>query len=96
MKGSTVVTDVVDLEGGVLYTVLAGEELFEVAAPGVAVLILADEDVGREGREAAGDGPDVQVVHLLHALRFCHLPADLVGVDTPRRGFEQDVYGVAE
>jgi hypothetical protein len=41
-----VVADVVDLEGGVGDTVLAGEEGFEVAAAGVAVLTLADEDVG--------------------------------------------------
>lgn len=47
-----VFADVVDLEGGVGDTVLAGEEGFEVAAAGVAVLALADEDVGGEGGEA--------------------------------------------
>ena len=34
-----VVADVVYLESGVFYTVLAGEELFEVATSNVAVLI---------------------------------------------------------
>ena len=43
---------VVDLEGGVLDTVLAQEEIFEVAAPGVAIFALADQDVGGEGWEA--------------------------------------------
>ncbi len=47
-----VLTHVVDLEGGVLDTVLAQEEIFEVAAPRVAVFALADQDVGGEGGEA--------------------------------------------
>ena len=59
-----VVSDVVDLQGGVGDAVLAGEEVFEVAAPGVAVLVLADEDVGGEGREAGCDLPYVEVVDL--------------------------------
>src|SRR5918998_554237 len=67
--------DVVDLEGGVGDTVLAGEEVFEVAAASVAVFALADEDVGGEGREAGGDGPDVEVVDLHHALCGGHLAA---------------------
>jgi hypothetical protein len=37
---------VVHLEGGVLYAVLTGEEHFEVAAAGVTILVLANEDVG--------------------------------------------------
>ncbi len=41
-----VLTDVVDLEGGVLDTVLALEEIFEVAASRVAVFARADQDVG--------------------------------------------------
>ena len=41
-----VFADVVDLEGGVGDAVLAGEEILEFAAAGVAVLVLADEDVG--------------------------------------------------
>ena len=41
-----VIADVVDLEGGVGDAVLAGEEVLEFAASGVAVLVLADEDVG--------------------------------------------------
>jgi hypothetical protein len=47
-----VLTDVVDLEGGMFDTVLALEEIFEVAAPRVAVFALADQDVGGEGGEA--------------------------------------------
>ena len=47
-----VVTDVVDLEGSMGDAVLAGEEVLELAAAGVAVLALADEDVGGERREA--------------------------------------------
>jgi len=40
------IVDVVYLEGGVLDTVLAGEEHFEVAAASVAIFVLANEDVG--------------------------------------------------
>ena len=47
-----VFAEVVHLEGSMGDTVLAGEEGFEVAAAGVAVLALADEDVGGEGGEA--------------------------------------------
>jgi hypothetical protein len=90
-----VVTDVVDLEGGVLDTVLAGENLFEVAPPSVAVFVAADEHVGRERRKAGSNGPDVQVVYLRYARDACHAPADLAGVDTWRRAFEQDVDRVA-
>src|SRR5918912_1415914 len=54
MECGVVVADVIDLKGGVLDAVLAGEELFEVAAPGVAILVAADEHVSRESREAAG------------------------------------------
>ena len=42
-----VVADVVDLEGGVLDAIVAGEDLFEVTPPGVAVLVAADQHVGR-------------------------------------------------
>ncbi len=41
------VADVVDLEGGVLDAILAGEDLFEVAPPSMAVLVVAYEYVGR-------------------------------------------------
>ena len=47
-----VVARVVYLEGGVAYPELVGEELFEVAAAGVAILVATYEDVRREGREA--------------------------------------------
>ncbi len=47
-----VIADVVDLEGGMGDTVLVCQQLLEVAAAGVAVLALADEDVGGEGWEA--------------------------------------------
>ena len=46
------VAHVVDLEGGMGDAVLVGEEFFEFAPAGVAVFVLADEDVGGEGREA--------------------------------------------
>jgi hypothetical protein len=36
------VADVIYLEGGVFDPVLAGEEFFEVAAPGVAVFFATD------------------------------------------------------
>ena len=44
-----VVADVVYLEGGMRDAVLAGEQIFEFAAAGVAVFVLADQDVGGEG-----------------------------------------------
>src|SRR5215218_6551387 len=91
-----VIPGVVYLEGGVLDAVFVGEELFEVAAPGVAVLLIADEHVGREGGEAAGYRPDVQVVDLLDAFYAGHLLTDLGGVDAARAPFEQDVDRVAQ
>jgi hypothetical protein len=42
-----VIAGVVYLKGSVLDAVLASEELFEIAAASVAVLVAADEDVGR-------------------------------------------------
>lgn len=44
--------NMVDLEGSVGDAVLVSEQLFELAPAGVAVFVLADEDVGGEGREA--------------------------------------------
>src|SRR5215203_4850229 len=82
---------VVDLEGGVGDAVLVSEELFEFAPAGVAVFVLADEDVGGEGREACGDGPDVEVVDLDYAIGGCHLLANFPGVQAAGRSFEQDV-----
>src|SRR5918997_1102355 len=76
-----VVSEVVDLEGGMGDTVLAREEVFELAAARVAVLATADQDVGRERREAGGDLPDVQVVDLRYALGAGHPAADLFGAD---------------
>lgn len=46
------VSDVVDLKGGVGDAVLVGEETFEFASAGVAVLLAPDEDVGGEGGKA--------------------------------------------
>ena len=46
LEGGVVVVGVIYLEGGVGDPELVGEELFEVAAAGVAVLLVADEDVG--------------------------------------------------
>src|SRR5215210_9417710 len=88
VEGGGMVVDVVYLEGGVFDPVLAGEEFFEVAAPGVAVLFVADQDVGRERRETGGDGPDMQVVNLHYALCVDHTPADLVRVDAGWSAFE--------
>jgi len=90
-----VVAEVVDLEGGVLDAVLAGKDLFEVSSSGVAILVATDEHVGRERRKAGGDGPDMQVVNLRYARNADHAPADLVGVDSGRRAFEQNVDRVA-
>src|SRR5215204_5301644 len=90
------VAHVVDLEGGVGDAVLVSEELFEFAPAGVAVFVLADEDVGGEGREARGDGPDVEVVDLDYAFGGCYLLADFPGVQAARRRFEKDVGRVSE
>src|SRR5215216_6672864 len=93
---SDLISGVVHLEGGVFDAVLVGEEFFQVAAPGMAVLVVADEHVGREGGEAAGYGPDVQVVDFLDAGDAGHLTADLGGIDAGRGLFEQDVDRVAQ
>src|SRR5215211_3497109 len=87
---------VVDLEGGMGDVVLAGEEFFEFAPAGVAVFLAADEDVGGEGREARGDGPDVEIVDLHYAFGRCHPPSDLFGVQAAWCGLEQDVGRVSE
>src|SRR5215204_4793573 len=87
---------VVDLEGGMGDVVLAGKEFFEFAPAGVAVFVAADEDVGGEGREARGDGPDVEVVDLDYAFSGRHPPADLLSVQAARRRFEQDVGRVSK
>ena len=71
--------------------VLVGEELFEFAPAGMTVLVPADEDMGGEGREARGDGPDVEVVDFDNAIGGCHLLAYFPGVQAAGRGFEQDV-----
>ena len=81
---SELISGVVHLEGGVFDAVLVGEELFEVATSGMAIFVVADEHVGREGGEAAGYGPDVQVVDFLDAGDARHLTADLGGIDTGR------------
>ena len=75
-----VLTDVVDLEGGMFDTVLAQEEIFEVAAPRVAVFALADQDVGL----ALCDAP--QLVYLV--LR------KIWRVGDPDRPVLQGVYGI--
>jgi hypothetical protein len=90
------VVHVVDLEGGMGDAVLVGEEFFEFAPAGVAVFVLADEDVSGEGREARGDGPDVEVMDLDYTLGCCHSPADFPGVQAAGRRFEQDVGRVSE
>jgi hypothetical protein len=90
------IADVVDLKSGVFDTVLADEELFEVAASGVTVLFATDQDVGCERRETGGDGPDMQVVNLHYALCVDHTPADLIRVDTGRSALEEDIRRVAQ
>jgi hypothetical protein len=90
------VVHVVDLEGGMGDAVLVGEEFFEFAPAGVAVFVLADEDVSGEGRETRGDGPDVEVMDLDYTLGCCHSPADFPGVQAAGRRFEQDVGRVSE
>src|SRR5215211_4948469 len=90
------VAHMVDLEGGMGDVELLSEELFEFAPAGVAVFLTADEDVGGEGRESRGDGPDMEVVDLDNALGCCHLSADFFGVQATGCRFEQDVCRVSE
>ena len=52
LEGGVMVAHVVDLEGSMGDAVLVSEEIFEFAPAGVAVFVLADEDVGGEGRKA--------------------------------------------
>jgi hypothetical protein len=61
----------------VLYAELPVDRLLKLPPPLVAVLALSDENVGRERREAAGDRPEVEVVHLLDALHADHLGTDI-------------------
>src|SRR3712207_7126135 len=42
--------------------------------------LTADEDMSREGREAGGDRPDVEVVYLHDPFRADHLAAYLSGI----------------
>ena len=46
LEGGVVIAGVVYLEGGVGDPELVGQKLLEVAAAGVAVLVVGDEDVG--------------------------------------------------
>src|SRR5215212_1626292 len=87
---------VVDLEGSVGDAVFPGKDLFEFASAGVAIFLLADEDVGGEGRKTRGDGPDMEVVDLDYAIGRRHLAADFLGVQSTGRRFEQDIGRVPE
>ena len=91
MEGGVVVAYVVHLQGGMGDTVFVGEEIFEFAPAGVAVLVAAYEDVGGECGEAGGYGPDVEVVDLDYALGRCHLLAHFRCVQIGGCRFEEDV-----
>src|SRR5918995_1602597 len=96
LEGGVMVSYVVHLEGGMGDAVFVGEEVFEFAPAGVAVFPAADEDVGGEGGESRGYGPDVEVVDLGYALGRGHLPAYFGGVEVGGGCFQEDVGRVTE
>src|SRR5215210_2042572 len=90
LEGGVVVSHVVHLEGGMGDAVFVGEEVFEFAPAGVAIFPAADEDVGRKGGEARGNGPDVEVVDLGYAFGRGHLTAHFGGVEVGGGCFQED------
>ena len=62
----------------------------------MAVGIGRDEHVRREGREAARDRPDVQIVDADDVAVVGHRARDGGGIDALRRCFQEDAAGVAE
>ncbi len=85
-----VISHMVHLQGSVGDPVFSLQEVFEFPATGVAVFVLSDEDVRGEGREAGGNGPDVQVVDLLDTCVVLHSVADIGSVKAGGRAFEED------
>ena len=57
----------------------------------VIVGAIAHDHVGAQGRHAARDAPDVQVVDAVDTGRASDESADLVGVDAAGRGLEEHV-----
>src|SRR5919204_847418 len=68
------------LERGVLDAEPLGEHALEASAHAVQVLRRVGAHVRGQCGEARGHGPDVQVVHLPHALHARHRLADLLDV----------------
>src|SRR4029453_12442985 len=73
---------------------LLRDELADVAEDRVAVAVL-DVGVGGKRLEAAGDGPDVEVVHADHSRDARDGGFDRADVDVGRRGLHQDVDRIA-
>ena len=63
---------------------------------GLGVAARAHGHVGRDRREAGGDLPYVEVVHLDHVVLRREQVADLLGIEAARRRLEQDAAGVAQ
>ena len=72
------------------------QQLRELAAVRLRVAAGAHRHVRRDRREAGGDLPHVQVVHLDHVVLRGQRVADLLRVEVARGGLEQDAAGVAQ
>src|SRR5690554_5776998 len=57
---------------------------------------VAHDGVAAHGEEAAGHGPDVEIVHLVHAGDLLDGAAHLGQVDVPGHRLEQHVHGLAD
>ncbi len=75
----------------------AGLELVEqLGRVSVGEAGVVHDDVGRQGGELGGDGPDVQVVDVVHMRLTEQMGADLVEVGGLGGDLEQDPAGVAQ
>src|SRR5260370_11091511 len=81
---------VVDLQGRVSDPETVIQQLLQLFPDLVAVVAGADEDVGRQGGEARGDLPHVQVVDVGDARVGDEALADLAGLHPDGGGFEED------
>ncbi len=87
---------VIDLQGGVRDPEALVQQLLQLLPDLVAVVAGPDQDVGRQGGEARGDLPHVQVVDVGDARMAGEALADLAGLHPNGGGFEEDPARVAQ
>ena len=91
-------TDVLELDGGVADVEVLFEQVIEFEQDGVALRWrnVGDGDMTGHCARLRPDTPDMQVVHIKHALHIFHSGANLSQGDTARSAFQQDVERFAD